>query len=778
MMNTKGKESKFKIIKHNAAGDGYGAVYKSKRNGLFKENSANQEEDSGEKQDGDRDEESEKTDNNSLKPFVEKLMSTPLHFMRFNTKLAVSNDNSEDKYIIIGDKHESKQASRASVVAEKAEETKEVYRPKSLAESLLNYIAPRNSKKSDSKIGLKRKQDSDDAADENGSTSATKKHKADFPESAPKDKLSLCHRPAGLSESEEKTPINSDVSNDDDIGDDIGEDLGDDIGEDLGEDLDGHSGTTVQGGTAEPAEEEISSMLPEKDTSENSSQQAERTDSHSETFSPEGQTERTNSPEGQTETTDSPEGQTAVSTPEADVAVPEIDFKSILKQKLQTPPGLEECSPITMNLASDHGSKFEPYLITKNWLCNSNSNSNKKFYPKGLINHGVTCYINSAVQAMLHIPAIQNYLMDLLNHPEKYSMIGKNSVTWHLAETSRKMWAMNSGNYYDPKKLISRLPDINCMMSEWEQEDSHEYFMSLMSRLQEDSVPKGIPLVQSIIYQIFGGKFKQSIKCGSCAKISVTEQMFYDLSVFLSKKKKTSKINLNDCVEQFFQREKIVDGYNCESCKNSNKNSEKQIQIIEEPEYLVIHLKKYKFDGLESHKMKQKVNFNKYLDLTPFKHLPETPSIYQLTSVVCHSGRSLSSGHYIAHTLQPDQTWATYDDDYINKISEADVLEVNDAYYLVYAKLTPKKDLCDIKVEPSTSSKQSFSHQQEQPLTPISKAKMARQKKFKSGPMSPRDKAASHKNVLDARLKLFSKAKHQKNVKKNKKLNRKGFKKF
>ena len=29
------------------------------------------------------------------------------------------------------------------------------------------------------------------------------------------------------------------------------------------------------------------------------------------------------------------------------------------------------------------------------------------------------------------------------------------------------------------------------MMSEWQQEDSHEYYMSLISRLQEDSTPKG-----------------------------------------------------------------------------------------------------------------------------------------------------------------------------------------------------------------------------------------------------------------------------------------------
>lgn len=95
-----------------------------------------------------------------------------------------------------------------------------------------------------------------------------------------------------------------------------------------------------------------------------------------------------------------------------------------------------------------------------------------------------------------------------------------------------------SASYINPKYLISRLDDINCMMSEWQQEDSHEYFMSLMSRLQEDSVPKGHKLIESIIYDVFGGLLKQIVTCKSCGSISKTEQPFYDLSLHLKGKKK------------------------------------------------------------------------------------------------------------------------------------------------------------------------------------------------------------------------------------------------
>lgn len=88
--------------------------------------------------------------------------------------------------------------------------------------------------------------------------------------------------------------------------------------------------------------------------------------------------------------------------------------------------------------------------------------------------------------------------------------------------------------------------------------------------------------------------------------------------------------------------------------------------------------------------MKQAVSYPMFLDLTEYCESKELPFKYQLLSVVVHEGRSLSSGHYIAHCKQPDGSWATYDDEYINIISERDVLKEHNAYYLLYTRLTPK----------------------------------------------------------------------------------------
>ncbi|KAK6465246.1 Dot4 protein [Scheffersomyces coipomensis] len=374
--------------------------------------------------------------------------------------------------------------------------------------------------------------------------------------------------------------------------------------------------------------------------------------------------------------------------------------------------------------SNDKGSN-DSTRIYKNW-----KNLTKK-KPIGLINHGVTCYMNSAIQAMIHIPAIQHYLTDV--NTGKYNKILKpRSVTHVLADLSRKMWNLDGGNqklskFINPKKLIGRLDEINCMMSQWQQEDSHEYFMSLMSRLQEDSTPKGKKLNESIIYDIFGGLLRQKITCNSCNNVSITKQEFYDLSLGLNKRKQqqllpsnnssinepyipsSNKYSIGKSIRDFFSNELIkVDkndlknsGYYCENCKK--RTMANKISFIERsPETLTIHLKRFKFNGNSSSKVKQSINYSKFLDLSKYclnedvdddEEEEEQPqAMYQLLSVLVHEGRSISSGHYIAHCLQPDGSWGSYDDEYINKIDERMALNDPSAYVLIYTKLTPKKN--------------------------------------------------------------------------------------
>ena len=332
--------------------------------------------------------------------------------------------------------------------------------------------------------------------------------------------------------------------------------------------------------------------------------------------------------------------------------------------------------------------------------------------PVGLLNFGVTCYMNLAIQIMVHIPAMQHYLIEVIQG--KHDLKPK-SVTHTFAELALRMWGVglkknSPRKYINPKKMVQRLEDINCMMSEWQQEDLHEYFMSLMSRLQEDSTPKGKKLNQLIIYDIFGGLLDQEVICQECKTSSVTKQEFYDLSLGLNKKRTRSnegtetledekltsnKYTIEKSLRDFFSTEIIrldkgdaSSGYHCEKCKKRTVATKRSV-IEKSPHTLMIHLKRFKFNGNSSLKVKQPIHYLKFLDLGLYS-ITKGAIKYQLMGVIVHEGRSILSGHYVAHCYQPDGTWSTYDDEYINKIDEATALSDPSAYCLVYTKLEEK----------------------------------------------------------------------------------------
>ncbi|VVT57956.1 uncharacterized protein SAPINGB_P005965 [Magnusiomyces paraingens] len=335
----------------------------------------------------------------------------------------------------------------------------------------------------------------------------------------------------------------------------------------------------------------------------------------------------------------------------------------------------------------DRGSRAETSRVMKTFPKNMSA-------PRGLINNGVTCYMNSAVQALIHVPAMARYLT-AVNKGEYKDTISPRSVTRDLAHLFARMTDGSNGRKsISPKQLIRRLDEINPLMSEWNQEDAHEYFMSLIGRLQEDSVPKGQKLKSSILHEMFGGTFLQTVVCQECKNKSETHQDFFDIQVSIDKHelkvmgKSTLRGSLRQYFDQSFIKKSKSEGYDCEKCKK--KTSASTIQRIEEaPEYLILSIKRYEYTSNRnsSQKIKQHLAIAPTIELTQYA-VNEEPMRYQLVAFTVHEGRSASSGHYVAYCMQPDNTWALYDDDYVHQLSANQVYRSkDDVYFLVYTRV-------------------------------------------------------------------------------------------
>ncbi|KAH9253269.1 hypothetical protein BASA83_002618 [Batrachochytrium salamandrivorans] len=206
---------------------------------------------------------------------------------------------------------------------------------------------------------------------------------------------------------------------------------------------------------------------------------------------------------------------------------------------------------------------------------------------------------------------------------------------------------------------------------------------------------------KSIIVDTFQGLLKSCLRCLTCNKTSTTFNPFMYLSLPIPEKNrngiKGGPVLLDDCLRLFVEEE-ILDGDNawlCPRCKTRRRAS-KRLTIATLPDILLIHFKRFSFDGPFRNKVDTFVYFKPSgLDLTSYvmpkiSHFgaPSEPSksfSYNLFALSNHFG-GLSGGHYTAQVKNnPQQKWYNFDDSRISNVEENGI-QSEAAYILLYAR--------------------------------------------------------------------------------------------
>lgn len=148
------------------------------------------------------------------------------------------------------------------------------------------------------------------------------------------------------------------------------------------------------------------------------------------------------------------------------------------------------------------------------------------------------------------------------------------------------------------------------------------------------------------------------------------------------------QVSLQDCLSIFFGSDPLEgdNEYSCEKCTKRNRGI-KYLKILDLPEVLCIHLKRYESVG--SAKINTHVTFPLTgLDLSPFMSDDsevKCPS-YDLIACICHHGSALQTGHYTTYALNyHDEQWYEFDDQYVSNVPGNQV-ENSEAYILFYQK--------------------------------------------------------------------------------------------
>ncbi|KAA1466586.1 cysteine proteinase, partial [Dentipellis sp. KUC8613] len=302
----------------------------------------------------------------------------------------------------------------------------------------------------------------------------------------------------------------------------------------------------------------------------------------------------------------------------------------------------------------------------------------------GLYNSGNTCFLNSALQCLLHTPPL---LQVLLRHNTEGDMCRvKNSfcMACSMRDVMLSSHKRKQHSAFAPYEITNKLTAIAKHMRRGRQEDSHEFLRYAIDALQKSCLAGLPPKLDSKlaettwVHKIFGGKLRSRVTCHSCKHNSDTFDSILDLSVDIH-----GQSSLKDALRNFVAIDylKGADKYKCEKCKQKVV-AEKRFTVHEAPMVLTVHLKRFSPLG---RKIGHPVRYDERLSLGPYMSKGSYGPSYSLYGVISHAGGGPNSGHYYAYVKSGKGQWYEMNDDSVTRCQGAP-LDKKNAYILFYIR--------------------------------------------------------------------------------------------
>lgn len=302
--------------------------------------------------------------------------------------------------------------------------------------------------------------------------------------------------------------------------------------------------------------------------------------------------------------------------------------------------------------------------------------------PIGLHSFGNTCYMNAALQCILHTPGFLDALYEAsisrcpIRGKEGHQLAGKQfPATASLLELGRQ------GSQNSLIQLLStikkRASSYNEQFAGDQQNDAHEFLRTFLcvvhdemnvgwgkhaayeeiKDIDNETEPEAYnrwkarikAVDDSVVYNQFGGMLRSRCLCRKCGHISFTFDPFLDLTISCAGG--TSK-SVTSALRQEYQsdEEEELRGDRrmlCSKCK-AKQPSIRSTCVVTWPRNLVLHLNRFRGDGSKDSSM---ISYPVFFTVEKLK--------YRLYAVCCHNG-SAKGGHYTSYVsvdIAPSSSW-------------------------------------------------------------------------------------------------------------------------
>ena len=347
---------------------------------------------------------------------------------------------------------------------------------------------------------------------------------------------------------------------------------------------------------------------------------------------------------------------------------------------------------------------------------NNNSNWNNNLPPVGLVNIGLICYMNSALQSLVNIPKLSNYFLEKKYQINENTQILAYAYLKVVENLKRKTFESQTITAYSPIEFKS-IAEINPLFrGAADSIDLINFFLEtihqeLKNMTNENSISKYIitnPIGEkqihlnmtinnfiinenSIITNVFYLIEKSKLKCLSCNQFHYNYQFLrylifpleeirqYNLMNF---GKNQNYITLKEGFDFYKRVTPMLGNFYCNKCGIQSKAIQCS-SIYSLNEILIINLNRGRGNIYNVG-----VQFSEYINLSnEVESKIYDNSKYKLISVITHFGSSGISGHFISFCFVHDKNkWYKFNDSMVSESNFIEASSTGDAYILFYQR--------------------------------------------------------------------------------------------